>query len=645
MNSALGNQAATLIAGLLLSLLTFGGSIALGQAPDNPAASIEQLRSQAVQAAVRRVKPVVVRLDLFSDDPQAPRVGTGMIISPNGYLVTSSFFLSRPDTQVVVQWRDQKVAARHVATDHSRQISLLKMGDVDSLDSLGDEPRDCQVGETVIAIGHTFSATDPNASVGIVSAKNRLWGKVLQTDAKTSPANYGGPLVNLRGEVVGLLTAISATDTQQGTSQEWYDSGIGFAVPLGDVRASVARMKKEGDLRPGLTGIRFQTRNSFRGRLRVAGCYPRSPAQQAGIQPDDLVLKVNGSALSNLRDFKQVLGPRYAGDTVEVDLQRGQQALSAQLQLVDELSPYRFPYLGILPDHSFRLAGVKVAAVDRNGPAAEILQPGDILTTLDDEPLDSVAALRQALADWEAGNRVTVTRKRGEDSAKVEVELGALVQPVMPDSWVAFPENAPVEVDNRAMRLGGYAQRCELLIPRVIEETNRADLLVILANSSEEDTAILERFRFLAESSRTVVMMIFPEAIDGWQSSETAVVELAIRKVRTEYPAIDNLVIHSRSAATSLASELVQRMQGGIRGWIMATPRDFGEIVLPFSHPGRPLFVLVQPDQGTLPNAFQLGRQLREQGIPVETWPAKIQENKQGIHDSLRNWLRFIDRM
>ena len=103
------------------------------------------------------------------------------------------------------------------------------------------------IGQWAIAVGRTFESTKPSLSVGIISALNRIWNKAIQTDAKISPNNYGGPLVDIRGRVLGVLVPMSPMATDELAGIEWYDSGIGFAVPLADIMQVLPRLEKGED--------------------------------------------------------------------------------------------------------------------------------------------------------------------------------------------------------------------------------------------------------------------------------------------------------------------------------------------------------------------------------------------------------------
>src|SRR6185295_1841033 len=107
----------------------------------------------------------------------------------------------------------------------------------------------------------TFRADRTNVTVGIVSALGRMFGKVIQTDADVSMANYGGPLVDIRGRVLGLVVPMAPHGASEVAGAEWYDSGIGFAVPLASLADRIERMKKGEDQRPGLLGISMATKS------------------------------------------------------------------------------------------------------------------------------------------------------------------------------------------------------------------------------------------------------------------------------------------------------------------------------------------------------------------------------------------------
>ena len=140
-----------------------------------------------------------------------------MIVDPEGYIISSAFnFIQKPTSILVTLPDGKRVAAEIVARDHSRKVVLLKVETDQELTVPDPIPRsEMAAGQWSIALGRTFGDEHPNVSVGILSAVNRIWGKAIQTDCKVSPANYGGPLVDIQGRVYGILLPLSPQATTE----------------------------------------------------------------------------------------------------------------------------------------------------------------------------------------------------------------------------------------------------------------------------------------------------------------------------------------------------------------------------------------------------------------------------------------------
>ena len=134
--------------------------------------------------------------------------------------------------------------------------------------------------------------------VGIVSATHRIWGKAIQTDAKISPANYGGPLVDIRGRVLGVLVPLSPQphaargETSEVAGAEWYDSGIGFAVPLDEILPRLPAMREGKDQHPGLLGVSLKTGDIYSLPAEIAASQAGSPAYKAGLRAGDTIVEI-----------------------------------------------------------------------------------------------------------------------------------------------------------------------------------------------------------------------------------------------------------------------------------------------------------------------------------------------------------------
>src|SRR5437773_1034635 len=184
---------------------------------------------KAMKAAVARVAPGVVQIetsggtDVIGSGPGQIRKGagptTGLIVAPDGYIISSAFnFANKPSLILVaVPNRKERLPAKVISTDHARVLTLLKV-EASGLPVPTATPREeIKVGQWSLALGRTWAAADrpPSVSVGIISAVDRIWGRAVQTDAKVSPVNYGGPLVDIAGRVQGVVVAASPRGEDQ----------------------------------------------------------------------------------------------------------------------------------------------------------------------------------------------------------------------------------------------------------------------------------------------------------------------------------------------------------------------------------------------------------------------------------------------
>ncbi len=170
------------------------------QTPD-----VDLLEEEAFKTAAAIAEPSIVQiqtiggLDVVGELIAGSGPTTGVVVSADGEILTSSFnFASKPSSVIVMLGDGRKLPAEIVATDQIRQVTLIRVKQT-GLTPIAVAPRkELQVGQWTIALGRTYDPAFPNLSVGILSALNRIWGKAVQTDAKISPANYGGPLVDLQ---------------------------------------------------------------------------------------------------------------------------------------------------------------------------------------------------------------------------------------------------------------------------------------------------------------------------------------------------------------------------------------------------------------------------------------------------------------
>src|SRR5262245_40767619 len=171
-----------------------------------------QQEEQTILAAVGKVAPSVVKIETIGGLERVGKVlvstgpTTGLVVSEDGYVISSAFnFIQQPTSILVTLPGGGRAAATIVARDKSRMLVLLKVNTPETLPVPAAVPRsEITVGQWAIAVGRTYDQPAPNISVGIVSATGRIWSTAVQTDAKISPANYGGPLIDIEGRVLGV---------------------------------------------------------------------------------------------------------------------------------------------------------------------------------------------------------------------------------------------------------------------------------------------------------------------------------------------------------------------------------------------------------------------------------------------------------
>jgi serine protease Do len=310
---------------------------------------------KAIDAAVQRVLPSVVRIETFGGVAgAAPSAGgggghpgmsglsrpgegpsTGLIIAPDGLIATSTYnFLRRPEVITVVLHDGSTHVAKLLGRDDTRKITLLKIDGVAGLPvPRFAEPASLAVGQWAVAVGMGYGSADPAISAGIVSAKARVSRRAVQTDAKISPANYGGPLIGLDGQVLGICVPLSPMGQSVDAGVEWYDSGIGFAIPLAGGAAWLDQLAAGKTIQPGRMGVIVGPDQSGGGGVAVLRVAENSPAAAAGIIAGDRIIAVNQDPIGDLMDLKSVLGRYIAGDSVTLSIIRHGATMQVKVRL------------------------------------------------------------------------------------------------------------------------------------------------------------------------------------------------------------------------------------------------------------------------------------------------------------------------
>ena len=389
--------------------------LSLGQDPAS-------LRQAAILQAVDRVAPGVVGIETSggTDVVGQPAAGgrpapgvrrgtgptTGLVVAADGWIISSAFNLANQPASVVVTVGNRRFLAKIIATDSSRMLTLLKI-EATGLKVPDAVPRDeIRVGMAALALGRTLAATSdapPSVSEGIVSALGRIGGKAIQTDAKVSPVNYGGPLVSLDGRVMGVLVPASPESEGATAGFEWYDSGIGFAVPLEDLRRVLPTLQKGVSLARGVLGVTLSPGDPFRATPKLATVRSGSAADKGGLRVGDIVTAVDGKPVTTQGQFQRQLGPRYQGEKIKLSyLRDGKEAESPLVELLAPETGKALAMLGITPLRDTTGQGVVIRSVIEGGPAHKAgLKAGDRLVGLLREqgpPIPAPIADRAALA-------------------------------------------------------------------------------------------------------------------------------------------------------------------------------------------------------------------------------------------------------
>lgn len=268
--------------------------------------------------------------------------GSGVIIAPDGYIVTNNHVIDKARRILVVLNDKREYEARLVGTDPNTDIALLKV-EADELPAIPFGDSDAlKIGEWVLAIGNPFNLNS-TVTAGIVSAKARNINIInsdmsiesfIQTDAAVNPGNSGGALVNTQGELVGINTAIA--------SQTGSYAGYAFAVPSAIVQKVVADIRQYGHVQRAMLGVQMlditPELQAEAGLTTLQGAYvanvvQESAAQQAGIRTGDVIIGIDGTRIQSANDLRVAIGKTRPGDRIAVTVLRKGERMTLQVEL------------------------------------------------------------------------------------------------------------------------------------------------------------------------------------------------------------------------------------------------------------------------------------------------------------------------
>jgi len=374
-------------------------------------------------------------------------LGSGFFVSGDGYVVTNNHVVAHGTSFEVTTDSGKTYAAKIIGTDPQTDLALIKISGTDlPYVRLAAEPP--RVGDWVLAVGNPFGLGG-TVTAGIVSARGRDIGAgpyddFIQIDAPVNKGNSGGPSFNVKGEVIGVNTAIF--------SPSGGSVGVAFDIPAETVKLVVQQLRDKGHVTRGWIGVQIQPvtpeiaeamgLKSAEGAL-VAEVQPNAPAARAGIETGDVITSVNGEAVKDSRDLARKIAALAPGTAAKLGiLHNGQEKTvtvtlgelpreGAQAKAEEQKAPSEVPALGVVLAPASAVAGagnqgVVITGIDPNGRAAEAgLQPGDIILEVARHSVSTPADVRKLVNEArEQSKRAVLLRvKRGDTTSFVAVPL------------------------------------------------------------------------------------------------------------------------------------------------------------------------------------------------------------------------------
>jgi serine protease Do len=378
--------------------------------------------------------------DRFLDEDQKRdfkqrSLGSGFIIDKDGYIVTNNHVIDNADKIVVILKDEKEFEAKIVGRDKNTDLALIKIESNHNLPVLGFGDSDAlKVGQWVVAIGNPFGL-EQTVTAGIVSAKGRVIGSgpyddFIQTDASINPGNSGGPLLNMKGEVIGINTAIVAGG-----------QGIGFAIPVNLAKNVIVQLKSTGEVTRGWLGVGIQDISEEvaeyygikeKNGVLVTEVFPGDPADLAGIKPKDIILSVNGKAVDSARQLTGMIADISVGDTIQIKINRNGKSRTTDVKIAKRedtkisgksTQERKQAQLGIqaseiTPETARRFnlkdtAGIIVVGVDPESKAAEAgLRTHDIIREINHKNITSVSDFNKTINDIPEGETINLFIRR-----------------------------------------------------------------------------------------------------------------------------------------------------------------------------------------------------------------------------------------
>ncbi|QDT99144.1 PDZ domain-containing protein [Gimesia aquarii] len=550
--------------------------------------NLELLEERAFKQAAAFVNPSIVRIETVGGQDRVGKIVTGtgptsgVIVSKDGLIISSAFnFIGKPTSILVTLPDERRFPAQIVASDHLKMLTLLKIEAQNLPVPLAVPENEIQVGMWSIALGRTFNLEQPSVSVGIVSALERIWGKAIQTDAKISPVNYGGPLVDINGRLMGILVPLSPGATGETAGVEWYDSGIGFAIPIQDVLKIIPRLNTGKDLYPGLLGITLSGKGNLSTDMKLDRVRYGSPAQEAGIKSGDVLTKLDGHTVSMHSQVKHVLMNKYAGESVSLTVTRtgSKEPLTLKATLVKKLVPFESGFLGILPQREFNEPserGVRVRYVFSKSPAALAgLKLNDQILEFNRQKVTNSKSLASMVNHLRPGDSAELLLLREEQPLIVKVTLQSIphtVENTLPSQIVSSktaPKNKPAfKKGHFKDTLPGDEQKFWAYVPEDYNPDNQYGLMVwIHPHGNTMESNILNSWKSICEQRGIIIVGPTSQDVIRWNRDESEFVKEVVESILAQY-SIDpkRIFLLSHTDGSDFAFHLVFKYRELFRG-------------------------------------------------------------------------------
>ena len=377
-------------------------------------------------------------------------VGSGFLISGDGYLLTNNHVVEGSDEIIVTLQDKREFKGKLIGTDPKSDVAVVKIDGTDLPTLKIGDPAKLRVGEWVIAIGSPFNL-DNTVTAGIVSAKNRDTNELLpfiQTDAAVNPGNSGGPLINVRGEVVGINSQIFTTSGAY--------AGISFAIPIDEAQKIANALRTSGKVVRGRIGVMIGEVSSEVATAiglgkaegaQVSNVESDSPADKAGIQAGDVITKLDGKPIDNPRVLRRVVAATTPGSKITVTLWRDGTAHDVQVTVGEmkddpQQAASHHAHGGKSPDAHPDVLGLLVSDVDaaqlaegRLDGAVQVdavegaalvagVKPGDLILAVNATHVKNRKQFKDLISKLDPGKAVALLVRRGDQTNRLILHIG-----------------------------------------------------------------------------------------------------------------------------------------------------------------------------------------------------------------------------